>query len=57
MVGAPLNSQYSVFEAGRIVVDSHEAAQPGDLVWPAICQPPNPTQLAPIGPTGFGLTG
>jgi hypothetical protein len=57
IVGQPLNSPYGVYEAGRVVADSHEAAVVGDLVWPAICASPNPAQLEAIGPTGFGLTG
>jgi hypothetical protein len=46
--GAPPGYQYAKFARGTTIADTALNAQPGDIVWPALCAAPNAVNMAPV---------
>jgi len=46
--GAPPGGAYCKFVRGQTIADSAGNAQPGDVVWPALCAKPSPASMAPL---------
>lgn len=48
VVGQPPRGTYTKYPRGTTIADSAANAQPGDIVWPALCAAPSPVNMAPL---------
>ncbi|WP_166145404.1 hypothetical protein [Methylosinus sp. RM1] len=55
VVGQPPRGTYTKYPRGTTIADAAENAQPGDVVWPALCVVPNAVNMAPLDSAGAAL--
>lgn len=55
VAGQPPRDQYRLWPRGTPVVDADVNAQPGDVLWPALCAAPSPVNMAPMDAAALAL--
>ena len=48
VAGAPPNAPYTKYPRGTTIANSTFAAQPGDVVWPALANAASPVNMRPL---------